>query len=423
MLGAAAVALALVGYALFAQRLERRSITGPIVFVAVGLVLGPAGLGLLGASFTSEATLLLTELTLAMLLFADAATVPFRAVRGDLPLPGRLLGIGLPLTMILGAVLAKLLFPDATWAAAALIACILAPTDAALGLAVVTNKAVPVRIRRGLNVESGLNDGIATPFVTLALAIVVVEGGAGGGGSWALDALTDIGLAIATAIAVGVGGGWLLIQARIRGWTSGTSEQIAGIGLALLAYAAAVAIGGNGFVSAFAGGLAFGAVTRGHEHQAVEFTETVALIGSLLVWMIFGAIFLAALLTAGLSWAAVGYAVLSLTVIRMLPVAIALVGQGFRRETVAFIGWFGPRGLASVVFTLLAVESLHDTGPVVGILIQVATWTILLSVLLHGLTAGPLGARYGRRISEAGPSTPELAGADEPRMRRRTVGA
>ncbi len=421
MLGAAAVALALVGYALFAQRLERRSITGPIVFVAVGLVLGPAGLGLLGVSFTSEATLLLTELTLAMLLFADAATIPFGAVRADLRLPGRLLGIGLPLTMVAGAVMAKLLFPDMTWAGAALIACILAPTDAALGLAVVTNKAVPARIRRGLNVESGLNDGIATPFVTLALAIVAVEGGSGE--SWAVHAVTDIGLAIATAITVGLGGGWLLVQARIRGWTTGTSEQIAGIGLALLAYAAAVAIGGNGFVSAFVGGIAFGAATRGHENQAVEFTETAALVGSLLVWTIFGAIFLAALLTAAPSWTALGYAVLSLTVIRMLPVAIALVGQGFRRETVAFIGWFGPRGLASVVFTLLAVEALHDTGPVVETLIQVATWTILLSVVLHGLTAGPLGARYGRRINEAGPSTPELASAQELRMRRRTVGA
>ena len=164
-------------------------------------------------------------------------------------------------------------------------------------------------------------------------------------------------------------------------------------------------------------------VTRGHEHQAVAFTETVALIGSLLVWTLFGAIFLAALLTAAFSWIAVGYAILSLTVIRMLPVAIALVGQGFQRETVAFIGWFGPRGLASVVFTLLAVETLHDTGPVVETLIQIATWTILLSVILHGLTAGPLGARYGRRINEAGPSTPELARAEELRMRRRTVGA
>jgi len=420
MIGAALVALGLVGYALFAQRLERRSITGPIVFVALGLVLGPAGLGILGVSFNSETTLLLTELTLAMLLFADASTVPLRDLRSDLGLPGRLLGIGLPLTMILGTVLAKVLFPDVSWAGAALVACILAPTDAALGLAVVTNKAVPVRIRRGLNVESGLNDGIATPFVTLLLAFVAIEEG---GGGTEVGALAAIGLAVVVAVAVGVLGGWLLVQARVRGWTSGTSEQIAGVGLALLAYAGAVALGGNGFVSAFVGGLTFGAVTRGHDHRAVAFTETVALIGSLVVWTIFGAIFLSVLLNGSLSWAAVGYAVLSLTVIRMLPVAIALVGQGFRPDTLAFIGWFGPRGLAPVVFTLLAVESLHEGGAGVAMLLQVTTWTILLSVLLHGLTAGPLGARYGARINRAGPGTPELAGADEPRMRRRTVGA
>jgi NhaP-type Na+/H+ or K+/H+ antiporter len=356
-----------------------------------------------------------------MLLFADAATVPLRDVRGDIGLPGRLLGIGLPLTMILGALLAKAMFPEVSWAGAALVACILAPTDAALGLAVVTNKAVPVRIRRGLNVESGLNDGIATPFVTVFLAIVAAE--EAGGGSFGVEALASIGLALAVAAAVGVVGGWLLVQARVRGWTSGTSEQIAGIGLALLAYAGAVAIGGNGFVSAFAGGLAFGAVTRGQEHRAVEFTETVALIGSLVVWAIFGAVFLAALLKMDLSWAAIGYAVLSLTVVRMVPVALALIGQRFRPDTLAFIGWFGPRGLASVVFTLLAVESLREGGPGVDLLIQVASWTILLSVVLHGLSAGPLGVLYGRRVNQAGTGTPELEGAAEPKMRRRTVGA
>jgi NhaP-type Na+/H+ or K+/H+ antiporter len=419
MVGAALVALALVGYALFAQRLERRSITGPIVFVALGLVLGPVGLGLLGESFEGETTLLLTELTLALLLFADASTVPLRDVRADLGLPGRLLGIGLPLTMILGTLLAKAMFPEISWAGAALIACILAPTDAALGLAVVTNKAVPVRIRRALNVESGLNDGIATPFVMLFLALVAIEEG---GGGTEVGAVLAIGLAVVVAVAVGGLGGWLLIQARVRGWTSGTSEQIAGVGLALLAYSAAVAMGGNGFVSAFLGGLVFGAVTRGHEHRAIEFTETVALIGSLLVWTIFGAVFLTVLLTTPTSWTAIGYALLSLTVIRILPVALALVGQGFRVDTLAFIGWFGPRGLASVVFTLLAVEGLHGGGTAVALLFQVASWTILLSVLLHGLTAGPLGALYGRRINQAGPGTPELAGAAEPKMRRRTVG-
>ena len=283
-----------------------------------------------------------------------------------------------------------------------------------------TNKAIPVRIRRGLNVESGLNDGIATPFVTLFLGIVAVE--EAGHGDWLRGAVTEIGLAIGVAAVVGLAGGWLLAQAHARGWTSSTSEQLAGLGLALLAYTGSVAIGGNGFVSAFVAGLAFGAVTAGRELEAVEFTESLGLLGSLLVWGIFGAVFLGVALTDGFHPLAVVYAVLSLTVIRMLPVAVALFRQGFRQDTVAFVGWFGPRGLASVVFTLLAVETL-DAGPGTGLLIEVATWTILLSVVLHGLTAGPLGAWYGRRIDAADPGIPEREKAPEPQMRKRAVAA
>ena len=420
MVGVAVVALALVAYSLVARRLEARSVTGPVVFVALGLVLGPSALGLVPIGLDSSATLLITEVTLALILFADASTVRYRQLRQDLRLPGRLLSIGLPLTMVLGAVVAKLLFPDATWAAAALVACILAPTDAALGLAVVTNRAVPVRIRRALNVESGLNDGIATPFVTLFLGIVAVE--EAGHGDWVRDAVTEIGLGVVVAVAVGVAGGWLLARASERGWTSPTSEQLAGLGLALLAYAGAVAVGGNGFVAAFVAGLAFGALTADRELEPVEFTETLGLLGSLLVWGIFGGVFLSVALADGLSLAPIAYAVLSLTLIRMLPVAAALVGQGFRPDTIGFVGWFGPRGLASVVFTLLAVEAL-GSDPFTHELVEVATWTILLSVILHGLTAGPLGAWYGRRIQAASSDIPEREAASEPRMRKRALAA
>jgi NhaP-type Na+/H+ or K+/H+ antiporter len=420
MAGVALVALALVGYSLLARRLEARSITGPIVFVAIGVVLGPSVLDLLPLGFGSSATLFVTEVTLALILFADASTVRYPQLRQDFRLPGRLLSVGLPLTMILGAVAAKVLFPDTTWAAAALIACILAPTDAALGLAVVTNRAVPVRIRRALNVESGLNDGIATPFVTLFLGIVAVE--EAGHGDWVRGAVTEIGLGVLVAVVVGVAGGWLLARASAQGWTSPTSEQLAGLGLALLAYTGAVAVGGNGFVAAFVAGLAFGAVTADLELEAVEFTETLGLLGSLLVWGIFGGVVLSVALADGFSLAPVVYAALSLTLIRLVPVAVALVGQRFRPDTIGFIGWFGPRGLASVVFTLLAVEALGG-DPFTRDLIEVATWTILLSVILHGLTAGPLGAWYGRRIQAAPSEIPEREAASEPRMRRRALAA
>ena len=412
--GLTALALVVVAYTLVASKLDRWGITGPMVFVAAGVILGPGGLDVLPLSLTDETVLTITELTLALLLFADASTVRLREVEGDAGLPQRLLFVGLPLTIAAGALLAYLVFPEVGWAAAALIATILAPTDAALGLAVVTNKAVPVRIRRALNVESGLNDGIATPFVTLFIAIVAAEEGLGET-AWGLEALTQIGLAIVAAVVVGYVGGKLWASANDRGWTAGVSEQIAILALAVLAYQGSVTIGGNGFIAAFAGGILFGAATRGRLAEPVEFTETLGLAGSFVVWSLFGALFVGELLTGELAAQPIVYAVLSLTVIRMVPVAIALVGTRLRPATVAFMGWFGPRGLASVVFTLLALEEIeHSSGG--GMLLQTVTWTILLSVVCHGISASPLAARYGASIAKAG-QIPEKAPAAEPQIR------
>jgi sodium/hydrogen antiporter len=420
MSGLTILAVAFVAYALLAGRLDRLSVTAPMVFVVVGGILGPGGADLLKVSFSNETTLAITEITLALLLFADASTVRIRDVEGDASLPSRLLFIGLPLTVVLGTGLALLMEPGIGWAAAALVATILAPTDAALGLAVVTNRAVPGRIRRALNVESGLNDGLATPFVTLFLAIVVSEESSGTEG-WVAAALTQIGLAVAVAILVGLGGGWLVSRASSHGWTSALSEQLAVLALAVLAYTGAVAIGGNGFVAAFVGGLLFGQATQGRLDGPIEFTETIGLFMSFFVWTLFGALFVGPVLTGNTSWAAIGYAVLSLTVVRMLPVALSLIGLGMQRRTVLFMGWFGPRGLASVVFTLVALEDLTTASPEQSPLVQVATWTILLSVVAHGVTAGSLSARYGARMSSLG-DVPELAVAHQPRMRRRGLG-
>jgi NhaP-type Na+/H+ or K+/H+ antiporter len=412
--GLTALAIVVVAYALVASKLARWWITAPMVFVAVGAVLGPSGLDALPVSVSSHAVLTVTELTLALLLFSDAATVRLRAVEGDASLPTRLLFVGLPLTVVAGAVLAYLMLPGVGWAAAALIATILAPTDAALGMAVVTNPAVPVRIRRALNVESGLNDGIATPFVTIFIALVATEE-AIGDEAWEFAAVKQIGLAIVTAIAVGYLGGKLFTFAKDRGWTSDVSEQIAILALALLSYVGAVAIGGNGFVSVFAAGILFGAATRGRVEAAVRFTDTLGLSASFLVWSVFGALFVGELFTHEFAVRPILYAIVSLTLIRMVPVAIALIGTRLRPATVSFMGWFGPRGLASVVFTLIALEELeHAAGG--GLLVATATWTILLSVLLHGITAPPLATRYGTSIAHAG-DVPEKAAASEPRPR------
>jgi sodium/hydrogen antiporter len=414
MEGLAALAVVVVIYALVASKLDRWWITGPMVFVAAGAILGPGGLDVLPVSLSNEAVLTITELTLALLLFADASTIKLRDVEGDTGLPNRLLFIGLPLTVVAGTWLAHLMLPGVGWATAALIATILAPTDAALGLAVVTNRAVPVRIRRALNVESGLNDGIATPFVTLFIALAAAEEGIGEQ-AWGTAALKQIGLAIVAAIVVGYLGGKLLAFATDHGWTSKVSQQIAILALALLAYIGAVSIGGNGFVAAFVAGILFGAATRRRLEASGRFTETLGLSATFLVWSLFGALFVGQLLTHELSAQPILYAILSLTVIRMVPVAIALAGTHLRPATVAFMGWFGPRGLASVVFTLIALEELEHGGSG-ETLVETATWTILLSVVLHGISAPPLAARYGASIGRAG-DTPEKAPAGEPRLR------
>lgn len=403
------------GYALFARRLDRWSISAPMLFVVAGLVLGPDGTGVLDVEIGSHVVLTFTELTLAALLFADATSVPLRSAEGDRGVPERLLGVGLLLTIAAGAGVAMIVIPELGWAGAALIAAVLAPTDAALGMAVVSDRAVPVRVRRALNIESGLNDGIATPFVTVFLAALLSEEGVEAG-SWVVASLSALGLAVITAIVVGWLGGTLLRIASRREWTSPVSEQLCVLALAVLSYVAAVEIGGNGFVSAFVAGLVFGA-SAGRLREATRFTEDASLFASFLVWVVFGAAFVGPVLTGAVNGAAIAYAVLSLTVIRMLPVAVALTGSGFGPRTVAFMGWFGPRGLASVVFTLLALEELHG-APVDVPLAEVATWTILLSVMLHGVTARPFAHRYGARVATGPPDAPELLDAPEPRPRR-----
>ena len=418
MTGSAILVGVFLVYGVMAARLDRWFVSAPIFFLFAGLALGPSGANKLPLDLDSETTLVITELTLGVLLFADAATVRLREVEGDARLPGRLLLVGLPLTIVLGTVAARMLFPEAGWAAAALIGTILAPTDAALGLAVVTNTGVPARIRRALNVESGLNDGIATPFVTLFLALLVSEEGLSTQ-HWATEATKQIGLALVVAALVGIVGGKLIVLARRRGWTTSGSEQLGVLALALLSYLGSVAIGGNGFVAAFVGGLLLGASTTAML-QPVEFTETIGLVASFFVWTIFGALFVGPVLAGHIDPIAILYAILSLSLVRMVPVAAALAGIGLRRDTVAFMGWFGPRGLASVVFTLIAVEELHGTGSIPDALTQLATWTILLSVVAHGVSAGPLARIYGRRVRAAG-AIPELADAPEPRVRRRSL--
>jgi NhaP-type Na+/H+ or K+/H+ antiporter len=377
-------------------RLERADLSAPIVFTLVGALL--VLLGLVDAPSAPAALKPLVELTLVWVLFADAARIRIQDFRQGMGQYVRLLGVGLPLTILAGWLLAMWLLPGLGLWLALLVAAALAPTDAALGVPVVTNPAVPARIRRLITVESGLNDGIATPVVMLAIAgAASAEGAAGAEGVG--GALLELATGAAIGVAVGLGGGWLLRLGRRRHWAAEDFTGIAVLALAVLSYAVAVSLQGNGFVAAFCGGLAFGAVAGRRGPTELVFLEQASGLVSLLVWIAFGAIAIPIVfdridLTIAL------YAVLSLTLVRMLPVGLATLGAGMDRDTVLFVGWFGPRGLASLVFALIALEELDgaadDAVAVIGL-------TVLLSVLAHGLTAAPLATRYGHAATSRAP--------------------
>ncbi len=398
-------------YGAVAVWLGRSSITMPIIFVVVGALMGSQGL------VSVKDAELLTEMTLALLLFADASTLAFREVRDDPGPPARLLLIAMPLVVILGGLVAYGLFPEEGLGFALLLAAILAPTDAALGLPIFNNPRVPVRIRRALNVESGLNDGFATPLVALFTAMALTEESQQVG-DWLLSALGEIGIGVGAGVAAGLLGGWLFATAVKREWTAVTGEQIGNLALAMCAFWAAKALGGNGFVAAFVGGIMFGHATRERLHVATEFTETTGTLLSLFVWAVFGANLVPPLVQSFAPLALL-YALLSLTVIRAIPVAISMLGTRLRPDTTLITGWFGPRGLASVVFALMAYEPFHGAGIGFDTLADTVGWTVLLSVVLHGISAVPLANWYARRLETADPAAPELVAVPELGIRRR----
>ncbi|HYB16464.1 MAG TPA: cation:proton antiporter [Streptosporangiaceae bacterium] len=400
----AIVAALIFAWGTLSARLERADITAPIAFVLAGVLLTHGPLAPLGYAPSHEAVKVLAEFTLVLVLFSDASRVGLTELRHDMGPCVRLLAVGLPLTIGLGTVLALALFSGINAWLALVIGAALAPTDAALGAAMMINPAVPARIRRLINVESGLNDGIATPFVLIALAGAAIDEHVSGIGP--AGAVAELALGVLIGMAVGGVGGWVTRTARGRGWGDEGFAGPAVLALAVCAYACSLALHGNGFIAAFVGGLAFGAVSGRSGQRLVPFVEETGGLVSLLVWLAFGAIAVVPALR-GLTWQTAVYAVLSLTVIRMVPVAVSLAGGGLGRAAVAFVGWFGPRGLASVVFALLALEDLgeHDAAPAV----EVIAVTIMLSVVLHGATAEPLARRYGPRLVQVGgAAVPEL---------------
>ncbi len=411
------VSLAVVAYALVSKRLTSTPVTGASIFMVLGVLLGPTAFDVIHGDDDRQVIEALLEIALAVVLFTDSLAISAGNWRAKSRLPGRLLLIGMPLTIALGWGFGLLLFPDIDVWEVALVAICLAPTDAALGQAIVTSPKVPAAIRQALNIESGLNDGLALPFFVLALAAAVETTDAG-----APDIVEVFLRSLVLAGIVGGAIGWFgaraLRSCRERGWVGREWSQIATLAIVILAFASADAADGSGFIATWVAGVTFGRAMRDRMPDAVLFAEDLASLLAVASFLGFGAVLLGPILD-DLSWQAVAYALLSLTVIRVIPVALSFIGAGMARATVAFAGWFGPRGLASIVFGLLVAE---ETLPGGSIVLQAVFVTVASSVVLHGATAVWGAGRYGawfEHARAADPALPEGADVGEPSVPRR----
>jgi NhaP-type Na+/H+ or K+/H+ antiporter len=395
-------------YSLLSRRFEGTVLTIPLVFAVAGILLFLVAPGQIRRDVESPVWLILAEITYVIVLFNGATRVNLRALRRQMQVPGRLLFIGLPLTILFGMLAAALVLPELSlWEAGAL-ACILASTDTGLADLIVRSPRVPTCIREALNAESGLSDGLVVPFLMLFISLIKADV-AGAGSVFLRFAVQQIGFGIPVGAAIGFVGGWLLGLARRRGWASAPFQQIAMIALAPLCLILAEVIGTSPFIAAFAAGIALQVGFRDASEGVVEFSENEGRLLHMFVFFLFG-------MTAGSALgefhlAPVLYAVLSLTLVRMLPVAISMVGTRLSPASVLFMGWFGPRGLASIVLALVAAEQVQTAGVSLMRLGLIAA--VLLSIFAHGLSASPGIRLYARQIARLGPNAPEYEAVSE----------
>ena len=388
----AIIAAAVLLVAAFSRVLVGTPVTPAMVFVSLGLLLGPKVLDGVDLSNSSSGVRTLAEASLTLVLFCDAARIDLRELRSEFGVPVRLLGIGLPLTIALGALVAGLVFDQVTLGEAVILGVILAPTDAALGQAVVTDPRVPSRIRQGLNIESGLNDGICVPLLFAAIATADIESDISNGHGAITLLVEEIGYGLLGGVVAAIVLAGILTVAGRRNLIAPAWMRMIPVAGAALAYGVAAPLDGSGFIAAFSGGLIFRALLRRDPAEENALAEEIGSVLSGVTFLLFGAILLGPGL-ADVSWQIVLYALLSLTVVRVLPVVLAMIGSGARVPTLAFLGWFGPRGLASIVFAVILIQESqlpHEH------LLTVATYlTVGVSVLAHGVSAAPLARRYG----------------------------
>jgi NhaP-type Na+/H+ or K+/H+ antiporter len=367
-----------------------------MLYTLFGILLGGLVLDIIPLTPESNLVEVIAELTLVIVLATDASRIDVRGLRRDHNLPARLLAFGLPLTMVFGTIAAVLVFTELSFWEAAILGVILAPTDASLGQSVVSNPKVPVRIRQTLNIESGLNDGIALPFLLLAIAIAESEVMFANPAAFLITVLVQIGLGIAAGLVVGYLGTKFILWGQRSGWMTRAYQKIGSLALILLVYGLAELIGGNGFIAAFCFGLTSSNVAGKKESEDLyEYAETEVTLLMLLTFLLFGAVMLPPAIEA-LNPEIVLYAVLSLTLVRMLSVTISMVSEKVRRVTTLFMGWFGPRGIASILYIFIVLEAENLRG--LELIYSVTMITVLFSIYAHGITASPLANRYGSRI-------------------------
>lgn len=381
--GAAAIGV----YALFSSRLNRGLISGPMFFTAVGILAVASGLFQAPSGDVTGTASIALEMTLALVLFTDAMATNVASWRDEGQLPNRLLTFGMPLIIVAGALVAVGVFPELGMVGAAIVATILAPTDAALGKPVVSNPRVPARIRAALNIESGLNDGIALPFLLFFIALGEAEGGA----NLLSLLLPTIGVAIVVGLALGWAFARLIILSSGRGWMVPIWRQIAVAATPVFIYVITDELGGSGFIAAFVGGLAFGRLLLRSYPDITDFGEDLAEILTMVAFMIFGGLILQPRF-GDFTWLILLYALLSLTIVRMVPVAISMIGTHLRPPSLLYLGWFGPRGLASLIFAAIVIEEVDIAGT--DLIVTIVALTVALSILLHGITANPGAAAY-----------------------------
>jgi NhaP-type Na+/H+ or K+/H+ antiporter len=401
------VSIALIAFAVVSGRLRGSAFTPAILFTGVGLLLGNEVFDTLGAEIAVSNIRRLAEVTLALVLFSDASSLDSRKLLREARFPARLLGIGLPLTIIFGAGVALWLFPDLLFFEAIVLAVLLAPTDAALGQTVVSDKRLPSRVRQGLNVESGLNDGVCVPLLFAAVAFAELEEAPTFEGEIIIDLVKEVGIAIVVGLVVALAVGFVVTASKRRGWLDEAWAQVVPLAAAAVAYTTTVELGGSGFIAAFVAGLVYGRrLGPTTTASTTRLMEEVGGVLSAVTFFVFGAILIGNGVT-DLDLTTIVYAVLSLTAVRMVPVALSLIGSGADRPTMAFTGWFGPRGLATIVFMLTIIEESNLAGT--DRIVQVATITVLFSVVAHGASAPWLTERYVRRLPDQGESSePEL---------------